>query len=264
MDERNIKLILSYDGTDYSGFQSQKNARTIEDELKCSLKKIAEHEISIHCAGRTDAGVHAEEQTVNFHTTRTGMKEINWIKALNSILPRDIRVMNCEFVNDDFHARRSAIYREYWYNIINSQTISALSVRFAARFPYFSINPGLLQSYGSILLGENDFSSFCASGDVCESKYRYIHSIRVEKETDFVTIKIIANAFLQHMVRIIIGTMLLLHKTDEKPEKMKNILLSKNRSLAGPTYIPDGLVFKKVYYDESILKKQYTVPERFK
>jgi tRNA pseudouridine38-40 synthase len=264
MENLNIKLTLSYDGTGFAGFQSQRNCRTVEDEIVKAVSKIINEDTTIYCAGRTDSGVHAEEQVVNFNTTKKNMKEDNYLRAINSILPKDIRIIKCEFVDQTFNARRSAIYREYWYNIIDSKTISALNYRYVSHFFYFKLDENLLQSYGNTLLGENDFTSFCAANDLSESKCRYIHSIKVERNNDLVTIKIIANAFLQHMIRIIVGTMLDLHKKNEPSQKMAEILKAKDRNSAGPTYYSKGLTFKKVYYDETILKKEYTIPDHRK
>ena len=262
MEEKNIKLTLSYDGTDFTGFQFQTNSRTIEGELTKAISAINKTETTICCAGRTDSGVHAEGQVVNFFTTKNNMGERNWFMALNSMLPKDIRILKCEFMPIAFHARRSAIYREYWYNIVNNDSISALQQRYFSHFPFFKLNEQLLEEYGSILIGEHDFSAFCCANDASESKNRYIHSIKVERQDNIITIKIIANAFLQHMIRIIVGTMLKLHKENEPKEEMQKILLSCDRNIAGSTYYSKGLTFKKVYYDESILKKLYNVPRR--
>jgi tRNA pseudouridine38-40 synthase len=259
MDKTNVKLTISYDGTGYCGFQTQGKETTIEDRIKLALKNILGEETVINCAGRTDAGVHAEGQVINFFSPKSNMSETNWFRAMNSLLPPDIRVMKCEFTSEDFHARRSAIYREYWYRMINSQTISALDKRYAAHFYRFHIDTGLMNSYGSILLGENDFTSFCSSNDTNRTKTRYMYSIGVVRDNDLVTIKIIANAFLHNMVRVIVGTMLFLHKSDSLPERMKEILESRNRNLAGPTAIPKGLIFKRVYYDETVLKKEWFI-----
>jgi tRNA pseudouridine38-40 synthase len=259
MDKTNVKLTLSYDGTCYAGFQSQDNASTVEDELKLAVKKILDEDVPLNCAGRTDAGVHAEGQVVNFFCSKKNMKEDNWLRAMNSLLPHDIRIMKCEFPGEDFHARRSAIYREYWYRIINSDIISALDQRFAVRYFHHALDTDLLNSYGKMLAGENDFSAFCSSHDTNLTKTRYVHGINVVRHEDLVTIRIIANAFLHNMVRVMVGTMLFLHKSNRPPEKMREILLSKKRELAGPTFSPKGLVFKKVYYDETVLKKEWFI-----
>lgn len=245
---KNIKLTLSYDGTNYNGSQSQKNQNTIEDSLKKAINKIIKKDnVKIYFSGRTDAGVHALGQVVNFFDNNKNMKTINWIYAINSLLPQDIRIVNAQFVNESFNARRSAKFREYHYTIANIPYISALDTRFSAHHS-MPLNVKLLQKYGKVLIGENDFSSFCASGDQSKSKIRYIRSFKVIKKDNYVIFKIIGNAFLQHMIRIIIGTFLRAHKFNIPPKDIKQILLAKDRTKAGPTYTPRGLVLYKIYY----------------
>lgn len=249
MDTCNIKLIVSYDGTNYYGYQSQIDGNTIEDNLKNAITKITSKKIKLYCAGRTDAGVHAEGQVVNFAACKTKMNEENWLLALNAILPHDIRILKCEFVDADFHARKNAFYREYWYHIINDVTISALINRYSVLY----INPlriSTLQEYCDVLLGEHDFTSFAALKDRSISKIRFMHSIKVEKEGNLIIFKFIANSFLHKMIRNIIGTLLKLHRFEKPASLLVEILDKKDRRAAGPTFSPRGLVFKKVYYEK--------------
>ena len=248
MNSYNIKLILSYDGTNYNGYQSQENGNTIEDNLKKAISKITQKKIKLYCAGRTDTGVHAEAQVVNFITDKINMNEENWLLALNSILPFDIRILKVDFVEKDFNARKSALYREYWYQIINSITISALQNRYFTHYKN-PLNIELLQEYCNILIGKHDFTSFSALSDTSKSKIRYIHSIKIDKQDNLVVIKFIGNAFLHKMIRTIIGTLLKLHRFEMPVKEMKNILNKKDRKKAGPTFSPRGLIFKKVYYE---------------
>ncbi len=249
MDIYNIKLTLSYDGTNYNGYQSQLNGNTIEDNLKNAITKIISKKIKLYCAGRTDAGVHAEGQVVNFTADKTRMNEENWLLALNAILPYDIRILKCEFVDKEFHARKSAFYREYWFNIINNITISALKNRYSVLYN----NPlkiDLLQEYCNVLIGKHDFTSFAALKDRSKSKIRNMHSIKVERENDLVIFKFIANSFLHKMIRNIIGTIIKLHRFEKPATELVKILDKKDRRAAGPTFSPRGLIFKKVYYEE--------------
>lgn len=246
----NIKLTLSYDGTNYSGFQSQKNENGIEDFLKKTICQILKADkISVICAGRTDAGVHAEGQVVNFHATNN-MKETNWVLALNSLLPRDIRINNCEFVPDSFNSRRTAYAREYWYQIVNDKTISALYQRYYTHIYWGDLDTEKLNEYSKYLIGEYDFTSFCSSGDQNKTKIRRVERIDFTRNGNLVICKIIGNAFLQNMVRIMVGTILDLYKENRSPETIKEILELKERKVAGVTYPPKGLVLKKVYYKE--------------
>ena len=244
---RNIKLTVSYDGTDFAGFQSQLDVRTVEDTLKEALGKITGKKDKIYCAGRTDSGVHAEMQVINFFSEKKNMTEFNWIMALNTLLPTDVRITGCCFVSDDFNARKSAVKREYWYRMINSPFISALDIRFASHHPK-PLDITLLQQYADQFTGTHDYTSFCSTRDVCESKIRRIETFNIEKKDNLIVFKITGTAFFQYMVRTIIGTMLQLHKEKKDPSEIKKILQKKNRSFAGPTYYPGGLIFKKVYY----------------
>lgn len=256
----NIKLTISYDGTNYYGFQIQKNKKTIEHILIDSISRILKKPVKIYCAGRTDTGVHAEGQVINFYSTNCNIREKNWILALNTILPEDIRIMNCEIVNDNFNSRRDAILREYWYYLENAPVISALKKRFVTHFYHFELDLKLLNAYANQFLGENDFTAFCASCDTSKSKKRYIHSFVVEKYNNTFIFKIKGNAFLQHMVRIIVGTMIQLHKKKIYPEVIKDIMKSKERKFAGVTYPPNGLIFKKVYYDQNEIEDYNRIP----
>ncbi len=255
----NVKLTISYDGTDYCGFQSQiqEDQVTIESELKKAIQKMDDTVIDLYCGGRTDSGVHAIGQVVNFFSERSNMLEDNWLLGLNTSLPKDIRINNCEFVDASFNARRSAIYREYEYKIINDKTISALQTRYNLFFPYFKLNRELLLGYLKELLGENDYSAFCSINDKSPSKVRYLEDVDVKQEDSLFTIKVVGSSFLQHMVRIILGTLLLLHRKKAPASEMKRILLSKNRREAGMTSSSQGLLLKKVHYDETVYKKHY-------
>lgn len=248
----NIKLTLSYDGTDYFGFKCQKDKKSIESELLKAISNITDERIKLICAGRTDAGVHANGQVVNFFTEKIRLKEDNWLNALNTFLPHDIRIHNVEFCDEKFNARRSAFFREYRYQIVNAPYISALINRFASLYNK-PLNIALLQEYANYLIGEHDFSSFSASSDENKTKTRFIHTLTVTKENDLVTIKIIGNAFLHKMVRNIVGTLLFLHKNNSEPIQMKKILEARDRNLAGPTHEAKGLIFYKVYYSKELI-----------
>lgn len=245
---RNVKMVVSYDGTDFHGFQAQKSGiPTIGGELEKAVNLLSDNNVEIVCAGRTDKGVHAEGQVINFLTSRVTIKEHNWIRAVNSSLPPAIRITDCEFVNDEFSARFDAKAREYWYHISNVYFPDALTARFSThvREP---LDIELLNKYCGQFVGEYDFTSFCSTLDSSSTKVRRIESFTAEKCSDLVILKIKGSAFLHNMVRIITGTVLTLHKQGKKPEIIKDIIEAKDRTLAGNTMPPTGLVFKKVYY----------------
>ncbi len=247
-EKQNIKVTLSYDGTEYNGYQTQKNGIGVEDIIDKTLAKIHGSSVAVICAGRTDSGVHAEGQVINFFTDKINMSKENWIGFFNSELPSDIRVMDVDFVSPDFNARRSAKAREYWYRIVKGYTVSAIISRYTVACPIRDLNIDLIREYTSYLVGIHDFTSFCSTKDVNPHKIREIKSIVTEEENGIITIKIIGNAFLYNMIRIIIGTIFMLTKEGAQPEKMKELLDAKNRKLTGSTAPAKGLIFKKVYY----------------
>jgi len=251
MNRVNVKLTLSYDGTNYFGFQTQESGNAVADKLISSISKIEGENVEITCAGRTDSGVHAEGQVVNFFTSKVKLNENSWRDAINSSLPKDIQVIEAEFVPDTFNARTSACFREYWYKIVNAPVMPPLSVRFALHYKY-PLDLELMKKYCPELLGEQDFTVFSAVTDTNISKKRFVYSASLEKDEDIVTFKITANAYLHNMIRIIVGTFLKFQKEKRPPEEIKKILLSRDRTLAGPTISPKGLVFKKVYYPDDL------------
>jgi tRNA pseudouridine38-40 synthase len=245
----NVKLTLSYDGTDFYGFQAQENLPTVAGEIEKALQKILGEIPEIVCAGRTDKGVHADGQVINFHTSLDKMKEYNWLRALNSILPRSVRITQCEFMPDEWSARFDAKAREYHYHLVNQRFPDARRMRFAS-FCYYDLDVELLNQYCQYLVGEHDFTSFCAADDPSRTKIRQIYKLDTMRNDDLVTLRVIGSAFLHNMVRIITGTLLTLYRKGEPPIRMKQILDGQNRQLTRDTIEPHGLVFKKVYYDE--------------
>lgn len=245
----NVKLTLSYDGTDYHGFQEQENAVTVAGELTRAIRETTGENIKLICAGRTDSGVHAEGQVVNFLTSQERLKEYNWLKAINSKLPYDIRVSSCSFMPETFSSRFDATAREYWYHILNTAIPSALETRYTTHI-YYPLDIKRLNEYCSKLVGIHDFTSFCSTMDGSECKIREIYSLSVEKCGEMVIMKIKGSSFLHNMVRVIVGTLLDLHRKSAPAETMTKILELKDRKYSGRTMPPNGLVFKKVYYDK--------------
>lgn len=245
----NVKLTLSYDGTDFYGFQAQNGLPTVAGEIENALYKIIGEVPEIICAGRTDKGVHADGQVINFHTKLDKLKEYNWLRALNSILPRTIRITHCEFMSDEWSARFDAKAREYHYFLVNQRFPDARRMRFAS-FCYYDLNVDMLNQYCKYLVGEYDFTSFCAADDPSRTKIRRIYKLDTKRDGDLVTVCVVGSAFLHNMVRIITGTLLELYRKGEQPARMKEILDGKKRQLARDTIEPNGLVLKKVYYDE--------------
>ena len=237
-----VALGIEYDGSEYYGFQKQKSTeQTIQGNLENSISKVANHSIKTFCSGRTDAGVHAFMQVVHFDTeSRRSTRE--WVRGINSYLPHDIKVLWSKELDETFHARYSATHRSYLYRILNNQTPSALWAKRSLFVPQ-KLDIRAMRAASKYLIGEHDFSSFRGSGCQSNSPVRTIEDIKITKKNNFITFELRANAFLLHMVRIIIGTLLMVGKREIKPVEMKNILNEKDRRIAGKTVSSSGLYF---------------------
>ena len=237
-----VALGIEYDGSEYYGFQKQKSTvQTIQGNLENSISKVANHSIKTFCSGRTDAGVHAFMQVVHFDTeSRRSTRE--WVRGINSYLPHDIKVLWSKELDETFHARYSATHRSYLYRILNNQTPSALWSKRSLFVPQ-KLDIRAMRAASKYLIGEHDFSSFRGSGCQSNSPVRSIEDIKITKQNNFITFELRANAFLLHMVRIIIGTLLMVGKREIKPVEMKNILNEKDRRIAGKTVSSSGLYF---------------------
>ena len=254
MDFR-IALGVEYDGTNYFGFQKQRSTKqTIQGSLEESISRVADHKVKTFCSGRTDAGVHAFMQVLHFDT-KAIRSSIEWSRGINSYLPKDIRVLWAKEIDESFHARFSATKRFYIYNILNDPTPSALWAHRSLYIPT-RLDMQSMKKASKYLLGEHDFSSFRGSGCQSKTPIRNIHEIKISRKDDFVTLEFTANAFLLHMVRIIVGTLIMVGKKEIKPEEVDKILKQKNRKIAGKTVSSSGLFFLGPCYP-----KKYKVPE---
>jgi tRNA pseudouridine38-40 synthase len=241
-----IAFGVEYEGTHYSGFQRLPHALSIQQKLEEALSKIANHPVEIVCAGRTDAGVHAVEQVI--HADITAIRAANaWTFGVNQYLPPDIRILWAKPVEDDFHARFSARSRRYHYHILNRPMGSALLRNRTLHHPY-PLNEHDMQVAAQSLIGEHDFTSFRAAG--CQAKHaiREIFSITVTRTQETLVIDIHANAFLHHMVRNIVGSLLLVGDGRKPLDFIEEVLRKKDRTQAGPTAPPHGLYFYHVAY----------------
>jgi tRNA pseudouridine38-40 synthase len=246
LESRNIRLLIAYDGTDFCGWQRQKAQRTVQGVVEQALEKIHKHPVNLTGSSRTDSGVHAAGQVANFFTDMDSIPCDRFTHALNSLLPQDVRIIESSDANTAFHARFSASSRTYRYfflcrHLLPHERRYNLLLR---RFPRLDI----LNAYGRLLLGETDCTIFAGAADTSRSKHRYIYSSQFFIEGERLIFEIRANAFLRNMVRSITGTFLHYEEKDTPPEKMLNIIESKQRSLAGPTLPPQGLFLWKVEY----------------
>ena len=242
-----IALGIEYFGTNYSGWQKQKSTpKTVQENLEKALSSIANHKVEVVCSGRTDAGVHALSQIIHFDSDSKRFKKA-WIQGTNSILPNDISVLWAKKVSENFHARFSAINRTYKYIIVNRTQDSIIRSK-KVMLVKEKINLEIMKSAASYLIGENDFTSFRASGCQSKTAMRNIKKIDISKNKNTFTIEISGNAFLFNMVRIIVGTLIKFATEEIDPAVMKKILMNKDRRLAGKTAIADGLYFIGAQY----------------
>ena len=239
---RRIALGLEYQGTNYFGLQKQKTTeKTVQGLLEVALNSVSNETIKTFSCGRTDSGVHAYGQVMHFDTYAS-RKEQEWVRGGNSLLPSDIVILWAKEVDNNFHARFSALSRSYRYVIRNTVVPSAL---WGKRSLWINQELDLMamRRASRYLLGEKDFSSFRGSGCQSKSPVRYISSIKITKRNEFISIDITANSFLLNMVRIIVGTLLLVGRKDITASKINKIIEGKDRRLSGKTVSSDGLYF---------------------
>ncbi len=241
-----ICLGLEYDGAHFSGWQSQVEARTIQGCLEAALSRVAAHPVKVQGAGRTDAGVHATRQVVHFETA-VARPSRAWVLGTNSNLPADIGVLWATPIAAQFDARFSATARRYRYVISNRMTRAGLwHGKLSWECRSLAVEP--MAAAASYLLGEHDFSSFRAAG--CQSNHaiRTIHRLTVQRVGDLVLVDVEANAFLQHMVRNIVGVLLEIGRGERPSAWAREVLLARNRTLAGMTAPAAGLYLTGVRY----------------
>lgn len=243
---RNLKIVLAYEGTKYAGFQRQLNGSTIQGILEEKLSLILNTNISIIGAGRTDAGVHARGQVINFNTANIlAVEKIQ--KALNSLLPEDILTLSVEEVDLKFHARYSAKNKTYSYSIYNDN----LRPLFNRNFVYYyrhQLDINKINKAADFLVGEHDFKSFQAAGSTVINTIRTIRFCRLSQDGPLIRLTINADGFLYHMIRNIAGSLILVGNGKLSVEDLKNVLELKDRNKAGPTAPANGLCLEEVFY----------------
>lgn len=254
MNERNIKIIIKYLGKNYHGWQKQFGEKTIQGEIEKAAEKIFKQKIDLIGSGRTDAGVHALGQTANFKI-KNNIPEEKVLYALNSNLPKDIRVVDSREVDMEFHSRYNAIGKTYQYNIYNSRIIDPFRKDTSYFIPYTLDIDKILRSK-DYFIGEHDFQAFMATGSSVQSTVRKIFKINMTSKDNLISFNITGNGFLYNMVRIIIGTLIDVGRGKIEENTIENIILSRNRKFAGHTAKAEGLFLKKVYYNQKDLEKE--------
>jgi len=257
-----IALGIEYDGSQFAGWQMQKHGtRTVQECVEKALSTVADEPVKIVCAGRTDTGVHATGQVVHFDTSAI-RNERAWVLGVNAHLPDDVASLwSCE-VNEDFSARFSATARQYRYVILN-RSGRAAAFHSKVTWRHGNIDERAMHQAAQVLIGEQDFSSFRSSACQAEHARRNIHYVNVSRKGDFIYIDIEANAFLHHMVRNIVGSLLMIGKGEKPVSWMEEVLRVRDRRQAGPTASAKGLYLVKVTYPEDCSIPDYCYTPEF-
>lgn len=243
MSKKRVRLIVAYDGTNYHGWQVQKNGITIESELNRCLSELLQEPIEVIGASRTDAGVHALGNVAVFDTqARMPAEKISY--ALNQRLPEDIRIQRSEEVDADWHPRHCDSRKTYEYRIYRGEFAMPVK-RLYSLFVYQKLDVEKMQEAARYFVGEHDFKSFCQVGAQVETTVRTIYDVNVYEEGTDVVIRVTGNGFLYNMVRIMAGTLIEVGKGKREPREIQEMIVAKNREAAGPTAPAHGLMLVK-------------------
>lgn len=246
---KRIKLTVAYDGTDYCGWQIQKNGVTVEEVLNLALSRLTGEKITVIGASRTDAGVHARGNVAVFDTdTRIPAERIAY--AVNALLPEDVVVVRSEEVPAGWHPRKCVSVKTYEYRILNREFPDPVRRR-DTYFVSFPLDLDRMRQAAAYLKGTHDFKSFCSAQTSVEDTVRTIYSLDVEKAGDLFTVRVRGNGFLYNMVRIIAGTLAGVGRGYFEPEEVERMLEEKDRTKAGVTAPPQGLTLVGIEYEET-------------
>jgi tRNA pseudouridine38-40 synthase len=254
---RNLKLILSYDGADFAGWQVQPGQTTVQGVLASAIGRLSAENVLPQGSGRTDAGVHALAQVASFQTA-SAIPAQNWARALNDILPPVIRVLEVTEAAPEFHARKSACAKTYRYRIHRGAICPPFLARYVWHYPYPLEESAMIAAAG-VVVGEHDFTSFAAvdpervermaaEENIHTTNIRTIFSSTWTREGDELIYTVRGSGFLHHMVRNLVGTFLLMGKGTVTPEDLRRILDARERTAAGPTAPASGLYLVRVEY----------------
>ena len=245
-----IALGIEYDGTDFLGWQRLRHGPTVQGAVEAALSFVAgapaNAPVEVTCAGRTDAGVHARCQVVHFDAA-VERSERGWILGTNSRLPPSVAVRWARPLRGDFHARFSALGRRYRYTVLNRPVRAALDARFVT-WERGALDAGAMHAAAQALVGEHDFNAFRTVACQARSPVRDVHEITIARDGERITVEIQANAFLHHMVRNIVGSLLPVGRGERAPEWIAELLAGRDRTRAGPTAPASGLAFLHPLY----------------
>jgi tRNA pseudouridine38-40 synthase len=245
-----IALRIAYDGTGTLGWQTQSSGAAIQDHVQRAIGHIAQESISVVCAGRTDAGVHASHQVVHFDTDAQRPLS-SWMRGVNSHLPSHIRVLQAQPASADFHARFSAVRRRYVYRLYQGHAPNPLLDRYAT-FYHHALDLSAMQQASQSLLGEHDFSTFRSSQCQAKSPVRHLQALHWHTQAELIELTLVANGFLHHMVRNIVGALTWIGAGRRPISWLPQILENKDRRLAAQTAPPQGLCLNGVDYGGAV------------
>jgi tRNA pseudouridine38-40 synthase len=240
-------LGISYLGQAYDGWQSQPSGRTVQDHLEAALSRFAAQPVSTVCAGRTDAGVHGLMQVVHFDT-EVVREPFSWVRGTNRFLPPDIAVQWAQQVPDEFHSRASAVARRYAYVLLESPVRPSVESG-RAGWVLRPLDEAALRDAAARLLGTHDFTSFRASACQARSPVKSMRRIDISRRGAYWRFEFEADAFLHHMIRNIMGCLLVVGQGQKPPSWIDDVLAARNRDAAAPTFAPDGLYFLGPVYE---------------
>lgn len=243
---RNLLLTIQYDGSNYHGWQVQKNALSVQEVFQNAVEKVFLKRLDVVGCSRTDAGVHANMYCLTIKTDMD-ITDYGVVMALNSNLPKDIAVIDCKEVDGDFHPRYSCKSKEYIYKIYNGKIRNPFYSNYALHYRY-DIDVDYLNRECKAFIGTYDYSGFSSSKCDVEDTVRTVKSCEVWRQGDMVYFRVEADGFLYNMVRIMVGTLIFINEGKIKKGQLKEIIKSKDRSLAGRTALPQGLYLNKINY----------------
>ncbi|MDE5983997.1 MAG: tRNA pseudouridine(38-40) synthase TruA [Eubacterium sp.] len=243
---KNLLLTIQYDGSNYHGWQVQKNALTVQEVFQNAVEKVFHSRLDVKGCSRTDTGVHANMYCLTIKTDMNISNE-GVILALNSNLPDDISVVACQQVNDDFHPRYSCTSKEYVYKIYNGKIRNPFYSKYTLHYRY-GIDADYLNKECKAFIGTYDYSGFCSSKSAVEDTVRTVKAFDVWRDGDMVYFRVEADGFLYNMVRIMVGTLLFVSEGKIKEGELTGVIKSKNRKRAGKTAPPQGLYLNKINY----------------
>lgn len=246
-----VVLSVCYDGSRYHGWQHQEEVSTVQQTVEAAVSRVADHPVTVTCAGRTDAGVHATGQIIHFDT-EANRTERSWMFGANSNLPADISISWAKITTPDFHARFSATARTYRYILCNQNVRPGIFHK-AVAWHFKSLDVDRMQVATQYLLGEHDFSAFRGSGCQAQHAVRTIHALSVKRQGRLIIVEVTANAFLLHMVRNIVGVLTSIGEGDREPAWALEVLHSCDRRRGGITSSPNGLYLVDVDYPEHFM-----------